>query len=62
MITKIEKRRMNNMETDIYEAICPHCFLTVNPKYNSFFTLGDSNMRWCPKCFKGEAKIFWRWL
>lgn len=56
-----KERIMNTMVGESFLSICPHCESIVYARRRrNPYAMGDSNMRWCPKCLKGEAGCFWR--
>jgi len=66
MIESSNKQRIDNMMFETNRAICSHCGDQVYPKFVDYRTCNyankQSNMLWCNNCYKGETRIFWRYI
>lgn len=52
--------RIMAMAEDTTYSKCPNCKKWGFPRYRVYTgALTNSNLYWCPKCFKGKAACFW---
>ncbi len=52
----------NNRVFETHLAKGPNCNKSVYPKFSLYPGNQDSFLRWCNQCYKGKARIFWRYL
>lgn len=59
---ELNKDRINNMIAEVDIAECPSCKGLTCPRLVKHKFNADSGLRWCNLCFKGNARMMWRYL